>query len=75
MAVARALYRLRASGCGVLMLDEPTSALDEATEARLIESLRAIARGGAAVLVVSHRDAVLEAADRVIQLGAAVHVQ
>ena len=74
VAVARALYRLRASGCGVLMLDEPTSALDEATEARLIASLRAVARGGAAVLVVSHRDAVLEAADRVAEWGAAVRV-
>jgi ATP-binding cassette subfamily C protein CydD len=75
VAVARALYRLRASGCGVLMLDEPTSALDEATEARLIASLRTIARSGAAVLVVSHRDAVLEAADRVVDWGAAVRVR
>jgi ATP-binding cassette subfamily C protein CydD len=75
VAVARALYRLRASGCGVLMLDEPTSALDRATEARLIESLRAIAHSGVAVLVVSHRDALIDAADRVIRWGAAVHVQ
>ncbi|MGH1548865.1 thiol reductant ABC exporter subunit CydD [Leifsonia poae] len=68
VAVARALYRLRSRGCPVLILDEPTSALDAATEARLLESLRGIARDGVAVLVVSHRDAVAEAADVVLTM-------
>lgn len=70
VAVARALYRMRAGGCRVLLLDEPTSALDAATERRLLASLGTIAREGAAVLVVSHRDAAAEAADRVLTLGA-----
>lgn len=70
VAVARALYRMRARGCRVLLLDEPTSALDAATERRLLASLGTIAREGAAVLVVSHRDAAAEAADRVLTLGA-----
>ncbi|NUU05300.1 thiol reductant ABC exporter subunit CydD [Leifsonia sp. C5G2] len=66
VAVARALYRLRTRGCRVLILDEPTSALDAATERRLLASLRRVAEQGAAVLVVSHRNAAAEAADRVI---------
>jgi ATP-binding cassette subfamily C protein CydD len=69
VAVARALYRLRADGCPVLLLDEPTSALDADAEARLVASLRRVADEGAAVLVVSHRDAVVAAADRVLRVG------
>ncbi|ANF30795.1 thiol reductant ABC exporter subunit CydD [Leifsonia xyli] len=72
VAVARALYRLRSRQCAVLILDEPTSALDAATEARLLESLRRIAREGTAVLVVSHRDAVAEAADAMLTMEAEV---
>jgi ATP-binding cassette subfamily C protein CydD len=68
VAVARALYRMRAEGCPVLVLDEPTSALDDATEARLIELLRGVAAEGRTVLVVSHRAAVLAAADTVLTL-------
>lgn len=70
VAVARALYRLRTRGCPVLVLDEPTSALDSATERRLLESLHQVAAQGTAVLVVSHREAAAEAADRVIAVEA-----
>jgi len=70
VAVARALYRLRTRGCPVLVLDEPTSALDAATERRLLESLHQVAAQGTAVLVVSHREAAAEAADRVIAVEA-----
>lgn len=68
VAVARALYRLRTRDCAVLILDEPTSALDEATEAALVASLRRIADGGAAILVVSHREAVVAAADLIVDV-------
>jgi ATP-binding cassette subfamily C protein CydD len=68
VAVARALYRMRAKDCPVLVLDEPTSALDGATEARLIELLRGVAAEGRTVLVVSHRAAVVAAADTVLTL-------
>ncbi len=68
VAVARALYRLRALRCPVLILDEPTSALDAETEAALLASLRRIADEGTAVLVVSHREAVVAAADAVIAI-------
>ncbi|MGK5681863.1 thiol reductant ABC exporter subunit CydC [Actinoplanes sp. URMC 104] len=49
-----------------LLLDEPTAHLDAATEALVIERLRAAARAGCAVLVVAHRQALLAAADRVV---------
>jgi ATP-binding cassette subfamily C protein CydD len=68
VAIARALYRLESRGCRVLVLDEPSSALDHATEARLIASLRGVARAGVAVIVVSHRQAFLTAADTVVAI-------
>ena len=74
VAVARALYRLRSRGCSVLLLDEPTSALDSATEAALVASLRRVAASGTAVLVVSHRPAVVAAADVVIGMEVADRV-
>lgn len=49
----------------VLILDEATSALDPASEARLIAALRA-AHPDDAIVAVTHRLAVAEAADRVI---------
>ncbi|MBO1738323.1 thiol reductant ABC exporter subunit CydD [Leifsonia sp. TF02-11] len=66
VAVARALYRLRARSCSVLILDEPTSALDAATEGELLASLRRIADSGVAVLIVSHRESVVAAADTIL---------
>ncbi|HAM43451.1 MAG TPA: hypothetical protein DCM67_00295, partial [Propionibacteriaceae bacterium] len=50
-----------------LILDEPTAGLDPDAEATLLESLRS---SGVAVIVVSHRPAVLSAADRVITVEA-----
>lgn len=69
VAIARALYRLESRGCRVLVLDEPSSALDHATEARLIGELRRVARSGVAVVVVSHRQAFLTAADEVVTIA------
>lgn len=72
IAIARALYRAWSLGPNAaLVLDEPTSALDRATEARVCALLRTEAASGRAVLVVSHRPAVLEAADRVVSITAA----
>jgi ATP-binding cassette subfamily C protein CydD len=75
VAVARALYRLRSRSCGVLILDEPTSALDAETERALLASLRALADAGTAVLVVSHREAVVAAADDVLEPGVLTDVR
>ena len=66
VAVARALLTERP----VLLLDEPTAGLDAATEAQVLASVRALAGQGRLVLMVAHRPAVLEAADRVVALPA-----
>jgi ATP-binding cassette subfamily C protein CydD len=68
VAAARAIYRTLSDGCPVLVLDEPSSALDEAAEGRLIAGLRELASAGTIVIVVSHRPAVVEAADLVLSV-------
>ncbi len=67
IATARALLRIQRDGGRLLILDEPTAGLDADAEAVLLASLRT---SGVAVLVVSHRPAVLKAADRVITIEA-----
>ena len=70
VALARAHYRAVALSSRVVLLDEPTSALDAATEARVIGGLRALADEGRLVVVVTHRRAVMAAADAVLALAA-----
>ncbi|MGJ0120406.1 thiol reductant ABC exporter subunit CydD [Williamsia sp. MIQD14] len=64
-----ALTRVLASPAPVLLLDEPTAHLDAESEAMVMRAVRARARDGATVVVVSHRPAVLDAADVVVDLG------
>jgi ATP-binding cassette subfamily C protein CydD len=68
VAIARAAYRALSTGAPFLVLDEPTSALDAATEALVVERLRALADEGFGVVLVSHRPAVLAAADSTLVL-------
>jgi ATP-binding cassette, subfamily C, bacterial len=72
LAVARALIHRPV----LLLLDEATSALDVESEAEICGSLRRL-RGRLTILAVSHRPALVEAADRVYRLdaGAAVLVE
>jgi len=70
VALARAVYRLRRRGGRLLLVDEPSSALDPVTETRMIDGLVDIARSGVAVIVVTHRAAVRDAADTVVTLSA-----
>lgn len=67
-----ALTRTLAAPRGVLLLDEPTAHLDPATEARVLVTLRELANAGRTVMVVAHRQAVLAAADRVVEVRGAV---
>ncbi len=71
VAIARCLYRAWSADAGAIVLDEPTSALDGDSEARIGAALRAEASDGRAVLVISHRAGLLDAADRVVSVGAA----
>ena len=66
VAVARALLRVERGGARLLLLDEPTAGLDEARETQILTTLRDL---GVGVLVVSHREAVLSAADRVVEVA------
>ena len=63
LAIARALVR----DPRILILDEATSALDPESAAIVRQNLRRIARGRT-VLIVSHRPAMLEEADRILVL-------
>ena len=65
VALARALL----PGRPVLLLDEPTAGLDADRESVVIDTLRRYAAAGHAVLAVSHRPAVIAAADTVIDLA------
>lgn len=68
VALARAHYRAIDRDCRVVLVDEPTSALDAASEQRVIEGLRELAREGRLVIVVTHRRAVMAAADDVLAI-------
>jgi ATP-binding cassette subfamily C protein CydD len=74
VALARAFYRAIRFSTPVVVLDEPSSALDAATEGELIRGLLRLAGSGTTVVVVSHRAAVLEAADSVLELRPRVGV-
>jgi ATP-binding cassette subfamily C protein CydD len=66
------LARVFGSHAPVLLLDEPTSHLDARMETRVLQSIVARARAGAAVLVVGHREPVLAIGDRVLRMGSLV---
>ena len=55
---------------GLVLVDEPTAHLDPAAAARVLDSLRALAAAGAAVVVVTHSPRVRAVADRVLRVDA-----
>jgi ABC-type transport system involved in cytochrome bd biosynthesis fused ATPase/permease subunit len=62
IALGRALARCP----GVLILDEPTSSLDPAREVRILDRIR---RRVPTIIVITHRDALWKAADRIYEVG------
>ncbi|MEH3154449.1 MAG: thiol reductant ABC exporter subunit CydD [Gordonia paraffinivorans] len=69
-----ALTRALAGDADLLLLDEPTAHLDADSEADVVAALRARARAGATVVAVSHRPAVVAAADTVLSVREAVTI-
>ncbi len=63
IAIARALYR----NPEVLIFDEATSALDNETEARLMETIRAVSKDRT-VIMVAHRLTTLEGCGRILEM-------
>ena len=70
VAVARALL----AQAPYIFADEPTGALDDATASTVLSHLRAAARDGASVVMVTHSHLAAEAADRIISLEEVAHV-
>jgi ATP-binding cassette subfamily B protein len=66
LALARAWFRQG----DFFILDEPTAALDPEAEDALVQAMLRLRAAGAGVLVVTHRTATVDVADRVIRLGA-----
>jgi ABC-type transport system involved in cytochrome bd biosynthesis fused ATPase/permease subunit len=66
VALARAWLRIRYSTGRLMLLDEPTAGLDEGTELDAIAMIKDL---GVTAIVVSHRPAVLAAADHVVSIG------
>jgi ATP-binding cassette subfamily C protein CydD len=66
IALARAYLRTDAS---LLLLDEPTARLDPASEAAVVSASLDLVRGRTALLV-AHRPALVEVADRVLRIEA-----
>lgn len=71
VALARALLRIEAGEAKLLVLDEPTAGLDQVTEQVAIEAVRA---SGVGAIFITHRKAMLELADQVIQIGTNIRV-
>ncbi|MCO6000288.1 thiol reductant ABC exporter subunit CydD [Actinoallomurus rhizosphaericola] len=67
IALARAFLR----DAPILLLDEPTSGLDAESEAAVIEAVRRLAAGRTVVLV-AHRPALADLADRVVRVEGAL---
>lgn len=68
VALARAYYRLLAHDLPVLLLDEPTSALDRGTEEAVIRGWAALASTGRTILVITHRENIIDQAARVVRV-------
>ena len=64
VALARALF----NDPPLLIVDEPTASLDAVASQQIVDLLRRFRDSGRAVLVASHDDRVIDAADRVVRL-------
>ena len=60
------ILKVLVGGAWILILDEPTAVLTDAEGARLLETVRALARGGHSVVLVTHKlNEAIEYCDRI----------
>jgi ABC-type ATPase involved in cell division len=64
VALARAIVKSPA----LLVADEPTSQLDAETSRSIVELIKEVSAGGTTVVVATHDEALVEAADSVVRL-------
>ncbi len=64
VSVARALLR----DAPIFILDEPTAALDTESEARILQTVSDLKREGKCILLITHKDSTMRAADRILEL-------
>ena len=69
LKLASELLLVQAGGRSAIFLDEPTTGLHPADVRQLTAVLRRLARAGNALLVIEHNTDVLEACDRLVELG------
>ena len=70
IALARCFLRTE-RGASLLLLDEPTAHLDAPTEQRVLAAIRQFGVGRF-VLMVAHRPAAIDFADRIVEIGAGI---
>lgn len=63
-----AMARLLVRQPGIVLADEPTASLDRDNAGVILQHLHRLARGGAAIMIVSHDPWVTEQCDRLIRL-------
>ena len=64
LALARVIYK----GNTFIVLDETTSALDEATEKKVVDTLKALANKGFTILIVAHKKTILQECHKVYEI-------
>lgn len=64
LSIARAIYH----NSEVIILDEPSSALDHETEKELTRQLGKLREQGKTMIIIAHRDSILEICDQIYQL-------
>jgi excinuclease ABC subunit A len=71
LKLASELLLVQSGGQSAIFLDEPTTGLHPADVSQLVAVLTRLARAGNAVVVIEHNTDVLEACERLVELGPA----
>ena len=69
IGLARCFYRVITKQTQYLMLDEPISALDQPRAISVVASLKQFVLEGKTVIAITHQGLLIDAADRVIEVG------